>query len=189
MKKKKARLPAVFRKARSVWKSINLSFDQFQRVDIVDSDNVNALRKSGNVDCHFVLSVSGHVERFSAACCVVDCNAFDRAACRHGSNVGCRVYEDRIPIDYQTFKMAEELNMNATVCALSGGEDYELLFTAPLAQYDLLTSLPNIKVIGHTTPDSEGCRLTTRDGNSFELKAQGWTNFSTDNHKNDSHEQ
>ena len=105
------------------------------------------------------------------------------------SGVGCNIYEDRIPIDYQTFKMAEELNMNATVCALSGGEDYELLFTAPLAQYDLLTSLPDIKVIGHTTPDSEGCRLTTRDGNSFELKAQGWTNFSTDNHKNDSHEQ
>ena len=104
------------------------------------------------------------------------------------SGVGCNIYEDRIPIDYQTFKMAEELNMNATVCALSGGEDYELLFTAPLAQYDLLTSLPDIKVIGHTTPDSEGCRLTTRDGNSFELKAQGWTNFSTDNHKNDSHD-
>ena len=53
------------------------------------------------------------------------------------SGVGCNIYEEKIPIDYQTFKMAEELNMNATVCALSGGEDYELLFTAPLDQYDM----------------------------------------------------
>ena len=94
------------------------------------------------------------------------------------SGVGCNIYEDRIPIDYQTFRMAEELNMNATVCALSGGEDYELLFTAPLDKYDLLTALPEIHVIGHTTKPGEGCQLITRDGNSFELKAQGWTNFS-----------
>ncbi|NCE71766.1 thiamine-phosphate kinase [Odoribacter sp. Z80] len=93
------------------------------------------------------------------------------------SRVGCNIYEEKIPIDYQTFKMAEELNMNATVCALSGGEDYELLFTAPLDQYDMLTALPDISVIGHTTNISEGCSMTTRDGNTFELKAQGWTNF------------
>ena len=96
------------------------------------------------------------------------------------SGVGCNIYEDKIPIDYQTFKMAEELNMNATVCALSGGEDYELLFTAPLDQYDVLTALPGISVIGHTCKASEGCNMTTRDGNTFELKAQGWTNFSTE---------
>lgn len=94
------------------------------------------------------------------------------------SGVGCNIYEEKIPIDYQTFKMAEELNMNATVCALSGGEDYELLFTAPLEQYDLLTTLPDISVIGHTTNINQGCNMTTRDGNTFELKAQGWTNFS-----------
>lgn len=93
------------------------------------------------------------------------------------SGVGCNIYEDKIPIDYQTFKMAEELNMNATVCALSGGEDYELLFTAPLEHYGLLTAMPGISVIGHTCKASEGCYMTTRDGNSFELKAQGWTNF------------
>lgn len=93
------------------------------------------------------------------------------------SGIGCNIYEDKIPIDYQTYKMAEELNMNATVCALSGGEDYELLFTAPLNQYDLLTSLPDISVIGYTKEASAGCQMTTRDGNTFELKAQGWCNF------------
>jgi len=95
------------------------------------------------------------------------------------SGVGCNIYEEKIPIDYQTFKMAEELNMNATVCALSGGEDYELLFTAPLDKYDLLSALPGISVIGHTCKAGQGYSLTTRDGNTFELKAQGWTNFST----------
>lgn len=94
------------------------------------------------------------------------------------SKVGCNIYEAKIPIDYQTFKMAEELNMNATVCALSGGEDYELLFTAPLEKHELLSTLPGISIIGHTCKASEGCYMTTRDGNTFELKAQGWTNFS-----------
>lgn len=95
------------------------------------------------------------------------------------SGVGCNIYEEKIPIDYQTFKMAEELNMNATVCALSGGEDYELLFTAPLDKYDILTALPGISVIGHTCKPGDGCQMTTRDGNTFALKAQGWTNFTT----------
>lgn len=96
------------------------------------------------------------------------------------SGIGCNLYEEKIPIDYQTFKMAEELNMNATLCALSGGEDYELLFTAPLEDFDKLTSLPSISVIGHTTQASEGYHLITRDGNSFELKAQGWVNFKSE---------
>lgn len=93
------------------------------------------------------------------------------------SNVGCNIYEEKIPIDYQTAKMAEELNMNVTVCAISGGEDYELLFTAPLSDYDLLSSLHGIKVIGHTCSAADGSNLITRDGNSFELKAQGWKSF------------
>ncbi len=99
------------------------------------------------------------------------------------SGVGCNIFEEKIPIDYQTYKMAEELNMNATVCALSGGEDYELLFTAPLDKYDILTTLPGISVIGHTCKASEGYQMTTRDGNTFELKAQGWTNFSENNNQ------
>lgn len=93
------------------------------------------------------------------------------------SGVGCNIYEEKIPIDYQTYKMAEELNMNATVCALSGGEDYELLFTAPLSAYDTLVTMEQISIIGHTAKASEGCNMTTRDGNTFELKAQGWANF------------
>ena len=93
------------------------------------------------------------------------------------SGVGCNIYEDKIPIDYQTYKMAEELNLNATVCALSGGEDYELLFTAPIESFDTLTAMEGISVIGHTCKESEGYHLVTRDGNTFELKAQGWTNF------------
>ena len=93
------------------------------------------------------------------------------------SGVGCNIYEEKIPIDYQTYKMAEELNMNVTVCALSGGEDYELLFTAPLEDFETLSAIPGISVIGHTCKASEGCYMTTRDGNTFELKAQGWTNF------------
>lgn len=101
------------------------------------------------------------------------------------SGIGCNIFEDKIPIDYQTYKMAEELNMNATVCALSGGEDYELLFTVPLEYFDKLTSLPSVSVIGHTCKQSEGCYMTTRDGNTFELKAQGWTNFTTPEKQNE----
>ncbi|KIO46801.1 MULTISPECIES: thiamine-phosphate kinase [Sanguibacteroides] len=97
----------------------------------------------------------------------------------HDSGVGCRIYEEKIPIDYQTYKMAEELNMNATVCALSGGEDYELLFTVPLKYLDTLTTLEDISIIGHTCKTEEGYTLVTRDRNEFELKAQGWTNFNT----------
>lgn len=93
------------------------------------------------------------------------------------SGIGCNLYEEKIPIDYQTYKMAEELNMNATVCALSGGEDYELLFTAPLDAYDTLLTSESVSIIGHTCKAGEGCNLITRDGNSFELKAQGWSNF------------
>lgn len=90
------------------------------------------------------------------------------------SNVGCRVYEERIPIDYQTAVMAEELNMNVTTCALNGGEDYELLFTVPLTEHDKVATMKGIKVIGHITKPELGCGLITRDGQEFELKAQGW---------------
>ena len=90
------------------------------------------------------------------------------------SNVGCRVYEERIPIDYQTAVMAEELNMNVTTCALNGGEDYELLFTIPLTDHGKVSSIKGIKVIGHITKPELGCGLITRDGQEFELKAQGW---------------
>ena len=90
------------------------------------------------------------------------------------SKVGCRIYEERIPIDYQTAVMAEELNMNVTTCALNGGEDYELLFTVPLTEHDKVAAMKGIKVIGHITKAELGCGLITRDGQEFELKAQGW---------------
>ena len=90
------------------------------------------------------------------------------------SKVGCRIYEERIPIDYQTAVMAEELNMNVTTCALNGGEDYELLFTVPLTDHDKVAAMKGVKVIGHITKAELGCGLITRDGQEFELKAQGW---------------
>ncbi len=90
------------------------------------------------------------------------------------SHVGCRIYEERIPLDYQTASMAEELNLNVTTCALNGGEDYELLFTVPLADNDRVSAIPDIKVIGYITRESLGKMLVTRDGQEFELKAQGW---------------
>lgn len=90
------------------------------------------------------------------------------------SNCGCHIYEKNLPIDYQTAVMAEELNMNVTTCALNGGEDYELLFTVPIGDYDKVNSLEGIRVIGHITKPEFGRMLVTRDNQEFELKAQGW---------------
>lgn len=90
------------------------------------------------------------------------------------SGTGCRVYEDRIPIDYQTAIMAEELNMNLVTAAMNGGEDYELLFTIPLHCHDKVKAIPGIKVIGHITDKSLGYAMITRDGNEIEISAQGW---------------
>ena len=83
--------------------------------------------------------------------------------CTH-SQCGCRVYEDKIPIDYQTALQAEELNMNLTTAALNGGEDYELLFTLPLSQHDAVAAIPGIRIIGHMCANDLGRRLITRDG-------------------------
>lgn len=90
------------------------------------------------------------------------------------SHVGCRIFEKNIPIDYQTAVMAEELNMNVTTCALNGGEDYELLFTVPIGDHEKIKDLDDVKLIGHITKESLGRILVSRDGNEFELKAQGW---------------
>ena len=90
------------------------------------------------------------------------------------SNTGCRIYEERLPIDYQTAVMAEELNMNVSTCALNGGEDYELMFTVPLTCHDKVSASKGGKGIGHITKPELGGGLITRDGQEFELKAQGW---------------
>ncbi|MFA6702751.1 MAG: thiamine-phosphate kinase [Dysgonamonadaceae bacterium] len=90
------------------------------------------------------------------------------------SNVGCRIFEERIPIDYQTALMAEAFSMNVTTVALNGGEDYELLFTVPLTMHSEIENLTGIHLIGHVTKPELGNYLVTRDGQEMELTAQGW---------------
>ena len=90
------------------------------------------------------------------------------------SGKGCRVYEEHIPLDYQTAVMAEEFNMNVTTCALNGGEDYELLFTVPLTDHEKVSKMEGVRLIGHITKPELGCMLVTRDGGEMELRAQGW---------------
>lgn len=93
------------------------------------------------------------------------------------SKVGCRVYEDKIPIDYQTALMAEEFNMNLVTAAMNGGEDYELLFTVPLTDHEKIEKLKGITMIGYITSSELGEALVTRDGSEIPIKAQGWNAF------------
>lgn len=93
------------------------------------------------------------------------------------SKVGCRIYEDRIPIDYQTALMAEEFNMNLVTAAMNGGEDYELLFTVPLVDKEKIESLKEVKMIGYITKPELGAALVTRDGNEIPIRAQGWNSL------------
>lgn len=93
------------------------------------------------------------------------------------SGTGCRVYEERIPIDYQTAVMAEELNMNLVTAAMNGGEDYELLFTVPLAQHELVEQMKTARIIGHVTKPELGNYLVSRDNTELEIRAQGWNAF------------
>ena len=92
----------------------------------------------------------------------------------HQSQVGCRIYEENIPVDYQTAIMADELNMSPITAALNGGEDYELLFTVPLKYHDQISKIPDVKVLGHITKPELGSALITKDGKEIELQAQGW---------------
>ncbi|CCX44556.1 thiamine-monophosphate kinase [Prevotella sp. CAG:1031] len=93
------------------------------------------------------------------------------------SDTGCRIYEERIPIDYQTAIMAEELGMNLVTAALNGGEDYELLFTIPLSRHEDVSKIKGVSVIGHICKPEMGCAMVTRDGGEIELKAQGWNHW------------
>ena len=92
------------------------------------------------------------------------------------SGVGCRIFEEKIPIDYETASMAEEFNMNLTTAALHGGEDYELLFTVPVTMHEKINNLKDVKVIGYMTDKEDGKMLQTRDGQCFELTSQAWPN-------------
>ena len=96
------------------------------------------------------------------------------------SGCGCRVFEKNIPIDYQTAVMAEELNMNVTTCALNGGEDYELLFTVSIGDYERVEQMEGVRLIGHITDASLGSKLVTRDGSELDLVAQGWNPLKKD---------
>lgn len=93
------------------------------------------------------------------------------------SNTGCRIYEDKLPISYQAAVMAEEINMSIVTAALNGGEDYELLFTVKLEDYDKIIALENVGIIGHMTKPELGLHLVGREGEELELKAQGWNSL------------
>lgn len=93
------------------------------------------------------------------------------------SNLGVRIFEDRIPIDYQTAVMSEQFNMNLVTAALNGGEDYELLFTIPLSEHELIQEITDVKIIGHMTKSELGNYMEGRDGGEVELIAQGWNSL------------
>ena len=93
------------------------------------------------------------------------------------SSVGCCIYEDKLPIDYQAAALAEEMNLNIVTCALNGGEDYELLFTCSLEDYEKLIPIEDLYIIGHITKQEYGCNLIGRNGEELQLKAQGWKAF------------
>lgn len=90
------------------------------------------------------------------------------------SKVGCNLFEDKLPLDPQFINTCEEFNIDATTIAINGGEDYELLFTIKMEDYDKIKGNPNLTVIGHMTQESEGVHLITRDNTKIPIKAKGW---------------
>jgi len=96
--------------------------------------------------------------------------------CKH-SNVGCDLYENKIPLDPQVISTCEEFNLDSTTVALNGGEDYELLFTVSQEDFPKIKANPNLSIIGYITDASAGMHLVTRAETKIELKAQGWKNF------------
>ncbi len=93
------------------------------------------------------------------------------------SVIGCRLYEDKIPVHDEAKQFAYKLELDPTACALSGGEDYELLFTIDQADHDKIVLNEEISVIGYMTPIEEGIHIITKGGNSHKLTAQGWNAF------------
>ena len=90
------------------------------------------------------------------------------------SKVGCKIYEEKLPLDPQVISACEEFELDSTMVALSGGEDYELLFTVPIADFEKIKGNPNFSIIGHITEENQGLNLVTRASQEIELKAQGW---------------
>lgn len=97
------------------------------------------------------------------------------------SGTGCRILENRIPIDVKTAGLAEEFNMHPVTCALNGGEDYELLFTISPADLEKVKALKDVSVIGHITRKEEGLKVEDPSGHQIQLKAQGWDAFFREN--------
>jgi thiamine-monophosphate kinase len=97
------------------------------------------------------------------------------------SNVGCALYEEKIPIDATTYNMAREFELDPTVCALSGGEDYELLFTIKQDDFEKVKGSMLVSIIGHMTDADEGAVLIDKSGGVHPLSAQGWNSFQGDN--------
>jgi thiamine-monophosphate kinase len=93
------------------------------------------------------------------------------------SGTGMNVYEEKIPIDTVTYNTARDFDLDPTMCALNGGEDYELLFTVSQNDYDKIKNIPEITIIGHCTAADSGLHLITKSGNVHPLKAQGWNHF------------
>jgi len=93
------------------------------------------------------------------------------------SDKGCNIYEEKIPIDPMTYETAREFNLDPTVCALSGGEDYELLFTVKQADYEKMKNIADLSFIGYITEPSSGKNLVTKSGTVHEITAQGWNAF------------
>lgn len=96
------------------------------------------------------------------------------------SNVGCRIYDEKIPIDGKTSMTAIDFNLDPVTCALNGGEDYELLFTVKQEDYEKIKGNPHMTVVGHVTDASEGLYYVDKNGSMVELRAQGWDHFSND---------
>ncbi len=96
--------------------------------------------------------------------------------CKHNDS-GAQIYEDKIPVDYHTYKAAEDFNFNATTAALNGGEDYELLFTIKQKDFEVVKGIPGISIIGHITDKASGINMVTRGDQFIELQAQGWNAF------------
>lgn len=93
------------------------------------------------------------------------------------SRLGCRIYEEKIPIAEEMKNAAFKFEIDPTACALSGGEDYELLFTIPQSEYDKLVLNEQISVIGYMTAPDEGQKIITKGGNLYDITAQGWNAF------------
>jgi thiamine-monophosphate kinase len=90
------------------------------------------------------------------------------------SNTGCRIFYSKVPIDYETSRLAEEFNIDPMVPALNGGEDYEMLFTIPLEMVEKIKIIETVKVIGHMTSSGSGYKIAGDDGSEVEITAQGW---------------